>query len=429
MNGIKVEFENIVNENIKMVMNYVCNNLKNKFLAEDIVQEVFFRAYKAYDSYIEEGKLKGWLIRIAKNTLNNYYSKNKNEQFVSLDTFGSEDGESLYGCISNDETPEELLLRKELISDILKIVGKLPKTQQIVFNYRFIEQFSVSETAALTGIPPGSVKSKTHYAIEKIRTELGITQKNNRRTYFMTCNEAYKYLFMYAKSTLSNESKEKVERHLADCSVCSDIASALKKLVPSMTNARDDETAHFLINFPEFNLSYIGISYDVSEYLNVEEFNENLNKNNGKPDKEHFFLGGRFGKPNKLIAQFDNEGNEIGFEVFEIDTTHFGITTTFLTKVYTPVNWIYSVYIDDGSYNNVKRSKEAPNLYYGHTHNCLGCNAKSALYQAISVKAENIRIKRGNGVIDCGVYKFAYVDRYVTEEERITLDYSYLLNG
>jgi hypothetical protein len=40
----------------------------------------------------------------------------------------------------------------------------------------------------------------------------------------------------------------------------------------------------------------------------------------------------------------------------------------------------------------------------------------------------SIRIKHGNGVIDCGSYKFAYVDRYVTEEERISLDYSFLLN-
>lgn len=58
----------------------------------------------------------------------------------------------------------------------------------------------------------------------------------------------------------------------------------------------------------------------------------------------------------------------------------------------------------------------------------MGQAVKSALYQAIPANAENIRIKRGNGVIDCGTYKFAYVDRYVTEEERISLDYSFLLH-
>ena len=50
------------------------------------------------------------------------------------------------------------------------------------------------------------------------------------------------------------------------------------------------------------------------------------------------------------------------------------------------------------------------------------------MYVAIPAHAKNIRIKRGNGVIDCGTFKFAYVDRYVAEDEQIALDFTYTLD-
>jgi hypothetical protein len=47
------------------------------------------------------------------------------------------------------------------------------------------------------------------------------------------------------------------------------------------------------------------------------------------------------------------------------------------------------------------------------------------LFHAVPKEAENIRIKRGNGVHDCSTCKFAYVDRYVADDDRIRLDYSF----
>jgi hypothetical protein len=72
-----------------------------------------------------------------------------------------------------------------------------------------------------------------------------------------------------------------------------------------------------------------------------------------------------------------------------------------------------------------KESKEAPGLFYGSMTNNLGVDAKSMLFHAVPKEAENIRIKRGNGVHDCGTYQFAYVDRYVADDDRIRLDYSF----
>lgn len=57
----------------------------------------------------------------------------------------------------------------------------------------------------------------------------------------------------------------------------------------------------------------------------------------------------------------------------------------------------------------------------------LGVNAKSEMYIAIPHNAENVRVKRGNGMIDCGTYKFICAERYVTEQERIVVEGSFIL--
>jgi len=62
----------------------------------------------------------------------------------------------------------------------------------------------------------------------------------------------------------------------------------------------------------------------------------------------------------------------------------------------------------------------------GKIQNHYGNNVKSGLYLAIPSSGKNIRIKKGNGVIDAGPYKFAFSDRYVTEDETIKLECSYL---
>ena len=66
---MKQNFENVVKENTSWILAYVRKSAKDISLAEDIVQEIWLKAYRAYDSYDECGRLKAWLARIAKNTV------------------------------------------------------------------------------------------------------------------------------------------------------------------------------------------------------------------------------------------------------------------------------------------------------------------------------------------------------------------------
>ena len=98
-----------------------------------------------------------------------------------------------------------------------------------------------------------------------------------------------------------------------------------------------------------------------------------------------------------------------------------------MKKVY-PDMWLHDCGLSTDSPDVWWGITKEDNVYHGSTFNYFGGHVKSALYVAIPANAKNIRINRGNGVIDCGTFKFAYVDRYVAEDEQLALDFTYTLD-
>ena len=150
--------------------------------------------------------------------------------------------------------------------------------------------------------------------------------------------------------------------------------------------------------------------------------NDCLQANDGyTPKGENWFGMGNVGTT--YDTYFDNEGNRIEVEerIYDEEKNYRRVYVKRMKKVF-PWQHIYTVYYAQGkdfSYNDIKLSEKVPNLYEVKRQNHLGNNAKSATYIALPEKTTNIRMIRGNGVIDCGKYKFIYADRYVTADESI----------
>lgn len=242
----------------------------------------------------------------------------------------------------------------------------------------------------------------------------------------MECRIAYKYLFIYAMGKMKDEIKTELQAHLAECESCRRISDALCRLYPEMTFASDDERSHYAISFPELGLVYFGSSCRIENY---DVINRKLEESGGiVPEDLWIYNWGFSGNAEDLLACFDRDGNEIEFAAWKTEGGNVRVRQTKLAKV-SPTYWSHDVilYSNNDPCTKVERSIDAPNLYYGERVNWFGCDVKSALYQAVPAEATNIRIKRGNGVLDCGSYYFPYADRYLTEDEGHHLKYSYNL--
>jgi len=134
---------------------------KSKTLAEDITQETFIRLFSKITLF-EVGKaFEPWLYTITLNVSKNVLKKQK---WVNL-----------FSPIEEDElTTEHHDLeinyeRKERDGSIKEVIDRLPYKLKEVIILKYYNNFSQEEIADMLGIPLGTVKSRIHSGLEKIR--------------------------------------------------------------------------------------------------------------------------------------------------------------------------------------------------------------------------------------------------------------------
>ena len=139
---------------------------RNPSDAEDLVQETFLKAYRAYHTFEEGTNLKAWLYRILTNTyINKYRKESRRPSEVDL---GAVEDLYLYRNIGSEEsaeaarTTEERVLDGLVESDIKKAVEDLPENFRLPVLLADLEGFSYKEIAEILDIPIGTVMSRLH---------------------------------------------------------------------------------------------------------------------------------------------------------------------------------------------------------------------------------------------------------------------------
>ena len=139
----------------------------NKVNAEDLFQETFIKVIKTLKSgvYNEEGKFLPWVMRIAHNLVIDFFRKNK--RFPSFD---KNDAYDIFQLIK-DENPsiEKLMIDKQILNDLKKIIIKLPQDQKEVLDMRLYKEMSFKEISESTGVSINTALGRMRYAIINLR--------------------------------------------------------------------------------------------------------------------------------------------------------------------------------------------------------------------------------------------------------------------
>jgi len=139
---------------------------RNPADAEDLVQETFLKAYRAYDSFQEGTNLKAWLYRILTNTyINAYRARKRRPEETDL-----EDVEDLYlyhrlgglEAAQAGRSAEEEVLDRITDDDVKQAIESLPEQFRLAVVLSDIEGFSYKEIAEIMGTPLGTVMSRLH---------------------------------------------------------------------------------------------------------------------------------------------------------------------------------------------------------------------------------------------------------------------------
>src|SRR5246500_392995 len=139
---------------------------RNPSDAEDLVQETYLKAYRAFGSFQEGTNLKAWLYRILTNTfINSYRARRRRPEQSELDEV-----EDLYlyrrlgglEAVSAGRSAEEAVLEHLTESDIKEAVESLPEQSRMAVLLADVEGFSYKEIAEILDVPIGTVMSRLH---------------------------------------------------------------------------------------------------------------------------------------------------------------------------------------------------------------------------------------------------------------------------
>jgi RNA polymerase sigma-70 factor (ECF subfamily) len=129
--------------------------------ADDVVQEVFTKAYSALKKFRGDSSVYTWLYRITVNRSLNALRRQRLRDFLRIDElFSAEDTES--------EQPDEILERKEQHRLIEEAIATLPEKQKAVFLLRYYDELPYEEIATILKRSVGGLKANYFHAVKKI---------------------------------------------------------------------------------------------------------------------------------------------------------------------------------------------------------------------------------------------------------------------
>jgi RNA polymerase sigma-70 factor (ECF subfamily) len=152
----------LYDEFAQRIFRYVRLKVQNKQQAEDLLQEVFVKVHAGLKTLrIEDLNFSAWIYKIASNTINDYFRKNyRSPNLVPIeehpDLPSSFSVEREYIALGERET-----LRKALL--------KLPENYRSVLQLRFVEDFTLTETAQILSKSNLAVRLAQHRGIKKLK--------------------------------------------------------------------------------------------------------------------------------------------------------------------------------------------------------------------------------------------------------------------
>ncbi|MEL0009274.1 MAG: sigma-70 family RNA polymerase sigma factor [Flammeovirgaceae bacterium] len=144
--------------------------VKDKYIAEDILQDVFIKTIKIIENkkYNEQGKFLPWILRIAHNQAIDHFRKEKRNPKITL-----QDGSDIFNCLKfSEDISDSDVLSKGTKKHLKKIIQSLPEKQKEVLIMRHYMEMSFQEIAEATNVSINTALGRMRYALIALRKKI-----------------------------------------------------------------------------------------------------------------------------------------------------------------------------------------------------------------------------------------------------------------
>jgi RNA polymerase sigma factor (sigma-70 family) len=140
--------------------------LRDPVAAEDVAQDAFLRAFRAFEGY-RGGDPKAWILAIVRNCCHTWAKAAASDPAVPLEGIGTDHGDDASDALDRraklvdpEDNPETAAVRHNEIATMRELIDNLPIPFRETLVLRELEELSYQEIAAATGTPIGTVMSR-----------------------------------------------------------------------------------------------------------------------------------------------------------------------------------------------------------------------------------------------------------------------------
>ncbi len=163
--GETAAFGQIYDRYVDTVFRFIYFRVGNRQLAEDLTSDTFLRALKRIESFTWQGRdLGAWLVTIARNLVADHFKSGRYRLEVTTGDVLDADREDR----GPEGSPESAVLDHITNVTLLTAVKQLNPEQQECIVLRFLQGFSVAETAQVMSKNEGAIKALQYRAVRAL---------------------------------------------------------------------------------------------------------------------------------------------------------------------------------------------------------------------------------------------------------------------
>ncbi|MFV0325668.1 MAG: RNA polymerase sigma factor [Bacteroides xylanisolvens] len=164
-NGSYQAFTQIYEAYADRLYGFVLKQLKNRSLAQDIVQDTFLRLWDNHERLDSMGNLQAFIFTIAKHQVIDYFRKQVNElQFEEFIGYCETQ--------ATDVSPEDILLYDEFLQQLKKSKGLLSQREREIYELSREKHIPIKQIAEQLNLSEQTVKNYLTSALKSLRSEI-----------------------------------------------------------------------------------------------------------------------------------------------------------------------------------------------------------------------------------------------------------------
>ena len=176
LQGDDASFAALLERHLPIAYKFTYRYLQNADDTNDVVQEVFIKAWKHMKKFDQGRNFRTWLLTIAKNTALDFIKKKRPILFSKIEEGAGDLDSFLAPYLAAGEgadLPDEVLERKEMRSLLDGALQELSPSYRTVLTLRYVEHLKFREIAEILQEPIDTVKSKHRRGVILLQKALG----------------------------------------------------------------------------------------------------------------------------------------------------------------------------------------------------------------------------------------------------------------